>query len=71
MLEKKTLSIIGYFSNLQKQLVSVRNERICKKIYWGKTARLRTYSLMPVSVLVVCWDMQIHLKLLALAVLYL
>ena len=37
------LSLIGYFSNLQKQLVLVTNERIYKKIYWGKTARLRPY----------------------------
>ena len=26
------LSLVGYFSNLQKQLVLVTNERICKKI---------------------------------------
>ena len=40
---KTPLSPIGYFLNLQKQVVLLKNERICKKIYWGKPDRLRPY----------------------------
>ena len=34
------LSLVGYFSNLQKQLVFVTNERICKKIGGDRPFRL-------------------------------
>ena len=41
--KKHHFSSLVFFSNLQKQLVLVKNEIMCKEIYWGKTARLRPY----------------------------
>ena len=44
------LSLVGYFSNLQKQLVLVTNERICKKIGGDRPFRLNfTYEHSAVS----------------------